>query len=98
MALPIIHRSNKGNMTMSVLRIAPEFIVDQPATGRSFALAIAIYRRGLRALARIIRIRGDRAWFEDLPDYLLRDIGIDRSEISSVIRSGSKDGRDRLWI
>lgn len=83
---------------MSVLRTGPEFIVDQPTTGRFFAMAIAICRRGLRALARIFRIRRDRAWLEDLPDYLLRDIGIDRSEISSVIRYASKDGRDRLWI
>ena len=83
---------------MPILRRGPEFVIDQPATGRFFAVAIAIYRAGLRALARIIRIRRDRAWLEDMPDYLLRDIGIDRSEILSVIRSGSEDGRGRLWI
>ncbi len=83
---------------MPILRRGPEFVIDQPATGRFFAVAIAIHRAGLRALARIIRIRRDRAWLEDMPDYLLRDIGIDRSEILSVIRSGSEDGRGRLWI
>ncbi|CAN7188934.1 hypothetical protein LJR234_000555 [Mesorhizobium amorphae] len=95
MALPI-NDQTKGNMTMSVFHTGPEFIVDQAATGRFFALAIAMYRRGLRALACIFRIRRDQAWLEDLPDYLLRDVGIDRSEISSVIRFGGRGRRGLL--
>jgi len=40
----------------------------------------------------VIRVRRDRAWLADLPDYLLRDIGITRSQISSVTRLGRTDG------
>jgi uncharacterized protein YjiS (DUF1127 family) len=82
-------------MTMPSLSTGPEFIVAR-AIGRGiFIMGID---RCLRAFARILRLSKDRAWLEDLPDYLLRDIGIDRSEISSVVRFGSKDGRGRLWI
>ncbi|TIX46737.1 MAG: DUF1127 domain-containing protein [Mesorhizobium sp.] len=45
----------------------------------------------------MIRIRRDRARLHEFPDHLLRDIGIDRSEIALVTRYGSKDGRGWLW-
>jgi uncharacterized protein YjiS (DUF1127 family) len=38
------------------------------------------------------RVRRDEAWLKRQPDYLLRDIGLERSEISNVLRQGS----DRL--
>ncbi|TPI71338.1 DUF1127 domain-containing protein [Mesorhizobium sp. B3-1-3] len=65
---------------------------------RAFAVAIDICHAGGSFLARIIRIRRDRALLDELPDYLLRDIGIDRSEISSVTWFGSKAGSDGPWI
>ncbi|MBZ9987552.1 DUF1127 domain-containing protein [Mesorhizobium sp. BH1-1-5] len=36
----------------------------------------------------MVRLRRDRVWLDELPDHLLRDIGIKRSEISSVIWHG----------
>ena len=38
------------------------------------------------------------ALLDELPDYLLRDIGISRSDISSATRFGGKDVRGGLWI
>jgi uncharacterized protein YjiS (DUF1127 family) len=34
------------------------------------------------------RMRRDAAWLQGQPDYLLRDIGIGRTEIDSIIRNG----------
>jgi uncharacterized protein YjiS (DUF1127 family) len=34
------------------------------------------------------RIRRDEAWLQRQPDHLLRDVGLDRSEISAVVRNG----------
>jgi uncharacterized protein YjiS (DUF1127 family) len=34
------------------------------------------------------RMRRDATWLQNQPDYLLRDIGISRSEISAIIRDG----------
>lgn len=47
------------------------------------------------AVARAIRIRRDRAHLHELPDHLLRDIGISRSEIDSVTMFGGKDSSRR---
>jgi uncharacterized protein YjiS (DUF1127 family) len=33
-------------------------------------------------------MRRDEAWLQGQPDYLLRDIGIGRTEIDSIIRNG----------
>ncbi|RWA58762.1 DUF1127 domain-containing protein [Mesorhizobium sp. M4B.F.Ca.ET.190.01.1.1] len=72
-----------------------EFTVDRPFGWRFFVTAID--RFGVGAFARIIRIRRDRARLHEFPDHLLRDIGIDRSEIALVTRYGSRDGRGWLW-
>jgi uncharacterized protein YjiS (DUF1127 family) len=40
--------------------------------------------RAWRALSRFFRLRADRALLLELPDEMLRDIGLDRSEIVSV--------------
>jgi uncharacterized protein YjiS (DUF1127 family) len=34
------------------------------------------------------RVRRDEAWLKRQPDYLLKDIGLDRSEIGTVVRAG----------
>jgi len=34
------------------------------------------------------RLRRDQSWLQRQPDYMLRDIGIGRSEIESIIRKG----------
>jgi uncharacterized protein DUF1127 len=81
-------------MTMPILRTGLEFTADRPISWRFFVTALD--RFGLGAFSRIIRIWRDQAWLDELPDYLLRDIGISRSEISSATRFG-KDG-PRLWI
>ena len=76
-------------------RTGLELIVARPI-GRGIVLT-AIDRL-LLAFARIIRIRKDRALLDEMPDYLLRDIGISRSDISSATRFGGKDLRGGLWI
>ncbi|WP_181177498.1 DUF1127 domain-containing protein [Mesorhizobium sp. B4-1-1] len=82
---------------MPTLRMGTKPAARPSVNGRSFATAVEICRSGLRILALIIRIRRDRAWLDELPDYLLRDIGIKRSEISSVTWcGGSQDGNARI--
>jgi uncharacterized protein YjiS (DUF1127 family) len=34
------------------------------------------------------RMRRDETWLQSQPDYLLRDIGIKRTEIDTIIREG----------
>jgi uncharacterized protein YjiS (DUF1127 family) len=34
------------------------------------------------------RVRRDEAWLKCQPDYLLRDIGLDRPEIGTAVRRG----------
>jgi uncharacterized protein YjiS (DUF1127 family) len=34
------------------------------------------------------RVRRDEAWLKRQPDYLLKDIGLDRNEIGKVVRLG----------
>ncbi len=34
------------------------------------------------------RVRRDEAWLRRQPDYLLRDIGLERSEITTIVRQG----------
>ncbi|MDX8510822.1 DUF1127 domain-containing protein [Mesorhizobium captivum] len=72
--------------------LGQEFVANRSALGRSFATAIEICRSGISPLARIVRIRRDRARLDELPDYLLRDIGIGRAEIRAVTRLGRKEG------
>ncbi|WP_210345617.1 DUF1127 domain-containing protein [Mesorhizobium sp. J8] len=52
----------------------------------------------MRLPARTVRIRRDRAWLDELPDYLLRDIGIERSEISLAVWFGGRTRRGGPWI
>lgn len=52
----------------------------------SFTGAIArAAATGMQRIARARRIRKDRQWLHEMPDCMLRDIGISRSEIDSVI-------------
>ena len=83
---------------MPTLRMGMKPVAGRSVSGRFFALVVDICRSGIGLLARIVRIRRDRAWLDELPDYLLRDIGIKRSEISSVTWSGGRTGRGGLWI
>jgi uncharacterized protein YjiS (DUF1127 family) len=34
------------------------------------------------------RVRRDEAWLKRQPDYLLKDIGLERSEIATTVRQG----------
>ncbi|CDX50471.1 hypothetical protein MPL3365_120215 [Mesorhizobium plurifarium] len=83
---------------MPTLRMGMKPVAGQSADGRFSATAVEICRSGLRFVARMVRIHRDRAWLDELPDYLLRDIGIKRSEISSVIWHGRNAGHSGLWI
>ncbi|TPM29108.1 DUF1127 domain-containing protein [Mesorhizobium sp. B2-2-2] len=77
------HHLNGGNTAMTTGHIKPDLIVDHPISSRLVTAATELCLSVLRAIARIIRIRRDRARLWELPDYLLRDIGINRSEIQS---------------
>ncbi|CDX14147.1 DUF1127 domain-containing protein [Mesorhizobium sp. WSM4935] len=82
---------------MSTLRMGMKSVAGPSVGGRFFATAVETCRSGLRVLARLVRIRSDRVWLDELPDYLLRDIGIKRSEISSVTWYGvSQDDDARI--
>lgn len=83
---------------MPTLRMGMKPVAGLSVTGRFLATAVDICGSGLKLLTRIVRIRRDRAWLDELPDYLLRDIGIKRSEISSAIWFGGRPGRGDLWI
>jgi uncharacterized protein YjiS (DUF1127 family) len=48
-----------------------------------------------RALARSLGRQRDREHLKELPDYLLRDIGIERFEIGSIVRCGGRDVKRR---
>ncbi|TGQ56874.1 DUF1127 domain-containing protein [Mesorhizobium sp. M1C.F.Ca.ET.193.01.1.1] len=63
-------------------------ITNRPAPGRLLAASIEAWRSARRTVARTLRIRRDRVWLDELPDHLLRDIGISRVEIWSATRFG----------
>lgn len=45
----------------------------------------------IAALQQFIRLRRDRRVLDGLPDYILRDIGISRSEIESITLYRGRD-------
>ena len=59
-------------------------------TGLSSTLALArtVYSASIRAY----RIRRDRRILQSMPDYLLHDLGISRSEIDTVTEFGRSRG------
>ncbi|MBZ9854940.1 DUF1127 domain-containing protein [Mesorhizobium sp. CA13] len=69
----------------------PDLIVNRSVSSRLVTVATELCLSVLRAITRIIRIRRDRARLCELPDYLLRDIGINRSEIQSITWFGDRD-------
>lgn len=50
---------------------------------------------GYRSIARLVRIRRAQAHLSEMPDHILHDIGISRSEIGSVTRYGQADSTRR---
>jgi uncharacterized protein YjiS (DUF1127 family) len=57
--------------------------------------AMALPRRLLEALIRRGRMRRDEAFLLSQPDYMLRDIGIGRSEIYAAIHSRAQSRTER---
>jgi len=88
--LPNVIAQTNGDMTMTIF--GQELVANRSVLGRSLATAVEICRSGAGFLAGIMRIRRDRAWLDELPDYLLRDIGVERMEIRLITRLGRKDG------
>ena len=68
-----------------------ELVANRSGLGRHCAAAIEICRSATHALARVARIRGGRARLGELPDYLLRDVGIERTEIRWITRFGRQE-------
>jgi len=58
---------------------------------RIFSTLIDLPSQAWWALSRIMRLHADRALLLELPDEMLRDIGLDRSEIDSVTSFFGKD-------
>jgi uncharacterized protein YjiS (DUF1127 family) len=54
----------------------------RPSRLRLFAVLIA------RRVMRRLKIRSDRTLLQAMPDYMLKDIGIDRSEIERALNQG----------
>ncbi len=48
----------------------------------------SVVMRMIRAIGRAVETARARRHLEELPDYMLRDIGIGRSEIESAVRFG----------
>lgn len=63
----------------------------QQATATPFASMGTTVLAALHAAVRALRMHGDQAHLHELPDYLLRDIGISRSEINSITMFGGRD-------
>ncbi|TIP37404.1 MAG: DUF1127 domain-containing protein [Mesorhizobium sp.] len=74
---------------MSIL--GQELIADRTVLRRLFAAAFETCRSGIVLVARMVRIRRDRARLDELPDYLLHDIGVGRSEIRWITRYGRRE-------
>ncbi|TIQ34570.1 MAG: DUF1127 domain-containing protein [Mesorhizobium sp.] len=68
-----------------------ELVANRSALSRFFATVVEISRATGHSLARIVRIRRDRARLDELPDYLLHDIGVGRSEIRWITRYGRRE-------
>ncbi len=92
MALPMSSFKPKRDMTMTIFE--QELSANRSALTRFFAGVVEIYRHGIGSIARIVRIRRDRAMLDEFPDHLLRDIGIGRSEIRSITRFGRSEHGD----
>ncbi|WP_404926066.1 DUF1127 domain-containing protein [Mesorhizobium sp. ORM16] len=80
---------------MTIGHTEPNLIVNRSVSPRLVTAATGLCLSVLRAIARVIRIRRDRARLCELPDYLLRDIGINRSEIQSITWFGDRDASRR---
>ena len=71
-----------GTLTISLPRMA---------SASALMRAAAVIRQTIEAMRQRIRTRRDTEHLSALPDYLLRDIGISRSEIMSVVLFGGRD-------
>jgi len=72
-------RSKQGDVPMSVMAFTGGAAVACPPSGGAGAL-----RRSVKAIARFIKIRHTRRQLQAMPDHLLKDIGISRSDIDSI--------------
>lgn len=63
--------------------------------GLPFAEGTKMFRTAAASIARAARRYRDRRHLEQAPDHVLRDLGIDRSEIRSIVRHGSDRSRRR---
>lgn len=67
------------------------------AVGNTFAAAFAALARMVRAVRREMEIARAQRALENMPDSMLRDIGIDRYQIDAATRLGrGKHGRRPL--
>ena len=51
--------------------------------------------KSVRSIERAVRLRRDRAILSEMPDHLLKDIGVSRSDILSVTRFHETDSTRR---
>ena len=72
---------------MTTLALSPGWWRSAVASNLILFAAIVVVRR----IRRNLKIRADRRLLEAMPDHLLSDIGISRSEICSATRYGRDD-------
>lgn len=72
----------------------PSIAVPQTNSGRN---PLAIARQAANAAYRRLRIRTDRRRLEEMPDHLLKDIGINRAEIYAATEYGRHHNRMRSF-
>jgi uncharacterized protein YjiS (DUF1127 family) len=61
------------------------------AAGSAVARTVAVLRQSFERLQDRIRARRAAEHLSEMPDYILRDIGISRSEVMSVVLFGGRD-------
>jgi uncharacterized protein YjiS (DUF1127 family) len=70
---------------MTQMTAAARKSIGMPATTPQ---SLGLFRRLVARWLSRQRLRRDQTWLQRQPDYMLRDIGISRGEIETIVRGG----------